>query len=156
MLPSSELLSRITEKHPLVMKASDELNDTARSYLIPGYRGSFGFISSMSDHFCGSCNRLRLTADGQVKVMHPSYILPCLARDSSTQRHDANTCPFLLMQVCLFDAKEISLRDQMRQGASDEELMHTIGHAVGAKKEKHAGMEDIDVVTNRPMILIGG
>lgn len=69
MLPSSELLARITEKHPLVMKASDELNDTARNYLIPGYRGSFGFISSMSDHFCGSCNRLRLTADGQIKVM---------------------------------------------------------------------------------------
>ncbi|THH31959.1 hypothetical protein EUX98_g2215 [Antrodiella citrinella] len=67
MLPSSELLARVTEKHPLVMKASDELNDTARSYTIPGYRGSFGFISSMSDHFCGSCNRLRLTADGQIK-----------------------------------------------------------------------------------------
>lgn len=31
-----------------------------------------------------------------------------------------------------------------------------VGLAVGAKKEKHAGMEDIDVVTNRPMILIGG
>lgn len=58
--------------------------------------------------------------------------------------------------MCLFDAKEISLRDQMRQGASDEELMYTIGRAVGGKKEKHAGMEDIDVVTNRPMILIGG
>ncbi|KAH8099835.1 molybdenum cofactor biosynthesis prote [Cristinia sonorae] len=125
MLPSSQLLARIEEKHPLVMKVSDELNDTARNYLIPGYQGSFGFISSMSDHFCGSCNRLRLTADGQIKV-------------------------------CLFDAKEISLRDQMRQGASDEELTQTIGRAVGAKKEKHAGMEDIDVVTNRPMILIGG
>ena len=68
MLPSSELLARITEKHPLVMKASDELNDTARNYLIPGYRGSFGFISSMSDHFCGTCNRLRITADGKIKV----------------------------------------------------------------------------------------
>jgi len=125
MLPSSELIARITEKHPLVIKASDELNDTARSYFIPGYRGSFGFISSMSDHFCGSCNRLRLTADGQIKV-------------------------------CLFDTKEISLRDQMRQGATDEDLMRTIGRAVGAKNEKHAGMEDIDVITNRPMILIGG
>jgi cyclic pyranopterin phosphate synthase len=34
--------------------------------------------------------------------------------------------------------------------------MHTVGIAVRGKKEKHAGMEDIDVITNRPMILIGG
>lgn len=125
MVPSSELLARIQAKYPRVAKAPDELNDTARSYIIPGHRGSFGFISSMSDHFCGSCNRLRLTADGQIKV-------------------------------CLFDPKEISLRDQMRRGASDEELLRTIGRAVQGKQEKHAGMEDIDTVTNRPMILIGG
>ncbi|KAG6873209.1 hypothetical protein C0995_001563 [Termitomyces sp. Mi166 len=59
------------------------------------------------------------------------------------------------LSVCLFDAKELSLRDEMRKGASDEELLHVIGDAVSGKKEKHAGMEDIDVVTNRPMILIG-
>lgn len=59
-------------------------------------------------------------------------------------------------QVCLFDAKEVSLRDQMRQGADDTHLLRTIGRAVNGKKEKHDGMEDIDVVTNRPMILIGG
>ncbi|KAH9837250.1 molybdenum cofactor biosynthesis prote [Rhodofomes roseus] len=124
MVPSTQLLTRIRQRHPNIAKAPDELNDTARSYIIPGYQGSFGFISSMSDHFCSSCNRLRLTADGQIKV-------------------------------CLFDAKEISLRDRMRAGATDEELLQTIGFAVQGKKAKHAGMEDIDVVTNRPMILIG-
>ncbi|CDO73102.1 hypothetical protein BN946_scf185007.g156 [Trametes cinnabarina] len=124
MVPSTELLSRIRSRYPAVCKAPDELNDTARSYIIPGHSGSFGFISSMSDHFCGSCNRLRLTADGQIKV-------------------------------CLFDAEEISLRDRMRAGAEDSALLATIGTAVAGKKEKHAGMEDIDVVTNRPMILIG-
>ena len=74
MIPSSELLSFISKSHPDVRKAPDELNDTARSYVIPGYLGSFGFISSMSDHFCGSCNRLRITADGQIKV-EPSFSL---------------------------------------------------------------------------------
>lgn len=68
MVPSSELLARIQAKYASVTKAPDEHNDTARNYIIPGHRGSFGFISSMSDHFCGSCNRLRLTADGQIKV----------------------------------------------------------------------------------------
>lgn len=68
MVPSSELLERIRAQYPGVQRASDELNDTARSWHIPGFAGSFGFISSMSDHFCGTCNRLRLTADGQIKV----------------------------------------------------------------------------------------
>ena len=68
MVPSSELLASIQEKYPGATKAPDEYNDTARNYVIPGHRGSFGFISSMSDHFCGTCNRLRLTADGQIKV----------------------------------------------------------------------------------------
>lgn len=58
--------------------------------------------------------------------------------------------------MCLFDAKEISLRDEIRRGVDDDTLLTTIGRAVLGKKEKHAGMEDIDVVTNRPMILIGG
>jgi molybdenum cofactor biosynthesis enzyme MoaA len=62
----------------------------------------------------------------------------------------------LSIQVCLFDAKEVSLRDEMRSGATDEQLLATIGQAVYGKQEKHIEMEDIDVVTNRPMILIGG
>lgn len=67
-MPSADLLKAISGLHPNVEKISDEGNDTARSYKVPGYRGSFGFISSLSDHFCATCNRLRLTADGQIKV----------------------------------------------------------------------------------------
>jgi cyclic pyranopterin phosphate synthase len=39
----------------------------ARYYRYPGFEGTIGFIGSMSDHFCGECNRLRLTADGKLK-----------------------------------------------------------------------------------------
>ena len=65
-------------------------------------------------------------------------------------------CIDVSTQVCLFDSKEVSLRDLMRTGASDQDILDIIRMALGSKKEKHAGMEDIDVVTNRPMILIGG
>lgn len=45
---------------------------------VPGYAGSVGFISSMTQHFCSSCNRLRLTADGNLKVTriarHPTLV----------------------------------------------------------------------------------
>lgn len=67
-----------------------------------------------------------------------------------------NSPPYIPRQVCLFDNREVSLRDLIRNGASDGELLQVIRAALGVKKEKHAGMEDIDVLNNRPMILIGG
>ncbi|OFV79487.1 MAG: hypothetical protein A2W26_13385 [Acidobacteria bacterium RBG_16_64_8] len=39
----------------------------AHYYRFPGHLGTIGFIGSVSDHFCGECNRLRLTADGRLK-----------------------------------------------------------------------------------------
>jgi len=71
MIPSSELLRRITAHYPDVTRVLDKPNDTAKSWNVPGFQGNFGFISSMSDHFCSTCNRLRLTADGQIKVRSP-------------------------------------------------------------------------------------
>lgn len=37
-------------------------------YQVPGFMGRVGFISSMTDDYCESCNRLRLMADGNLKV----------------------------------------------------------------------------------------
>ena len=45
-----------------------DVNDTTKWYQVPGYAGRVGFITSMSSHFCGGCNRLRITADGKLKV----------------------------------------------------------------------------------------
>ena len=39
-----------------------------QAYKVPGFAGQIGFITSMSDNFCGSCNRIRMTADGNLKV----------------------------------------------------------------------------------------
>jgi len=45
----------------------------ARYYRLPGAKGTLGFITPISEHFCYQCNRLRLTADGQLR--------PCLLSD---------------------------------------------------------------------------
>ncbi len=45
----------------------------ARMYKLPGARGTISIISPVTDHFCGACNRLRLTADGKLR--------PCLLDD---------------------------------------------------------------------------
>ena len=42
-------------------------NSTSKNYRIEGHKGSFGIISSVSEPFCSSCNRIRLTADGKLK-----------------------------------------------------------------------------------------
>jgi cyclic pyranopterin phosphate synthase len=45
----------------------------ARTFRIPGALGTVGFISLLGEHFCATCNRLRLTADGRLR--------PCLLKD---------------------------------------------------------------------------
>ena len=50
-----------------VERIQDAPNDTSKNYKIKGYKGSFAIISSVTNPFCDSCNRLRLTANGQLK-----------------------------------------------------------------------------------------
>jgi molybdenum cofactor biosynthesis protein A len=50
-----------------IQKLEDEKNFTARTYKIKGFQGDFGIISSITNPFCDSCNRIRLTADGKIK-----------------------------------------------------------------------------------------
>ena len=45
----------------------------------------------------------------------------------------------ILPQVCLFGDSELSLRDAIRSGMSDDSLLEIIGSAVGRKKKQHAG-----------------
>lgn len=51
----------------IIERLEDQKNDTAKNYKIKGYQGSFAIISSVTNPFCDSCNRLRLTANGQLK-----------------------------------------------------------------------------------------
>jgi molybdenum cofactor biosynthesis protein A len=49
------------------LRLNDLPNDTAKNYQIKGYKGAFAVISSVTNPFCDSCNRIRLTANGQLK-----------------------------------------------------------------------------------------
>eukprot|EP00560_Eucampia_antarctica_P005010 CAMPEP_0197836904 /NCGR_PEP_ID=MMETSP1437-20131217/30426_1 /TAXON_ID=49252 ORGANISM="Eucampia antarctica, Strain CCMP1452" /NCGR_SAMPLE_ID=MMETSP1437 /ASSEMBLY_ACC=CAM_ASM_001096 /LENGTH=438 /DNA_ID=CAMNT_0043443465 /DNA_START=226 /DNA_END=1542 /DNA_ORIENTATION=+ len=51
-----------------LIRLTDGSNDTTKWWQVPGFKGRIGFITSMSDHFCGTCNRLRIMADGHLKV----------------------------------------------------------------------------------------
>jgi cyclic pyranopterin phosphate synthase len=123
MVPYKEMLTRIYTRWPRVHKLADAANDTSKAYKIDGGVGQFGFITSMSEHFCATCNRLRMTADGNLKVSFVGGVLH-----------------FPGDQVCLHGAAEISLRDVLRSGGDDLQLAQVISAAVQRKKKQHAGM----------------
>lgn len=50
-----------------ISRLEDEAHDTSRNYRIQGFKGSFAIISTVTNPFCDSCNRLRLTANGRIK-----------------------------------------------------------------------------------------
>ena len=68
LIPYLAMLEKVQAVYPDVVRLRNSPNDTAKTYHVPGFQGKFGFITSMTQHFCGGCNRLRLTADGNIKV----------------------------------------------------------------------------------------
>lgn len=61
-----EMLDAISKEFSFI-KMKDKLNDTAKKYKPLGHEGTFAVISTMSQPFCNTCNRMRLTADGKMK-----------------------------------------------------------------------------------------
>lgn len=61
-----DMLEKISMYYP-VIKLFDQKNDTAKKYQVKGFKGTFSVISPVTDPFCNTCNRLRLTADGKMK-----------------------------------------------------------------------------------------
>ncbi|MBL6656596.1 MAG: GTP 3',8-cyclase MoaA [Flavobacteriaceae bacterium] len=67
---SLEAILKTAESHynsTQIERLKDAANDTAKNYKIKGFTGSFAVISTVTNPFCDSCNRLRLTADGKLK-----------------------------------------------------------------------------------------
>eukprot|EP00548_Thalassiothrix_antarctica_P013811 CAMPEP_0194169624 /NCGR_PEP_ID=MMETSP0154-20130528/4287_1 /TAXON_ID=1049557 /ORGANISM="Thalassiothrix antarctica, Strain L6-D1" /LENGTH=429 /DNA_ID=CAMNT_0038881103 /DNA_START=91 /DNA_END=1380 /DNA_ORIENTATION=- len=130
LVPYQEMLD-IAAKELQLQRIQDGPNDTTKWWqLDESAKGRIGFITSMSNHFCGTCNRLRLTADGQIKV-----------------------CLFGTTELSLRDA----LRDP---NVSQMDLIRLIQYAVQRKHHSlggHPTPQNIaDANNNRPMTLIGG
>lgn len=63
-----KILDHIQSTHPDIQKIPDPINATAYHYKIPGYAGDIGIIAAFSRTFCGTCNRIRVTAQGTLKT----------------------------------------------------------------------------------------
>jgi cyclic pyranopterin phosphate synthase len=123
-----QILSVVSEQYDLV-PLRGEAHDTAKKFIVPGHAGTFAVISTMSAHFCGDCNRMRLTADGKLKN--------CLFSTAETDlltplRHGEDVLPLIYQNI---RSKASQLGGQL---TNDFEHLHA---------------EDLK---NRSMITIGG
>lgn len=126
-----EILSKAEEKFGSenIVALPSKKNGTAKNFKINGYKGEFGVISTVSNPFCDSCNRIRLTANGSLKN--------CLFSSSETNllqalRNKEDIRPLII--------KNLKLKKAVRGGmTSDEDFFDP---------EKNAN--------NRTMIAIGG
>ncbi|MGV3638804.1 MAG: GTP 3',8-cyclase MoaA [Flavobacteriales bacterium] len=62
----AEMLGHIGSVHSFE-KLNDGPHSTAKAYRVPGWHGTFAVISTVTEPFCGSCDRLRLTAEGKMR-----------------------------------------------------------------------------------------
>ncbi|XP_052727194.1 GTP 3',8-cyclase, mitochondrial isoform X3 [Vigna angularis] len=84
LVPYSEMLDTVMKQFPSLKRVQDHPTDTAKNFTIDGHEGRVSFITSMTEHFCAGCNRLRLLADGNFKV--------CLFGPSEVSLRDPLRC----------------------------------------------------------------
>lgn len=88
--PRAYLPGSVVTEHLPELKPQPDGDGVAKLYRLPGALGNVGIISPISAHFCGACNRIRLTADGKLK--------PCL---HSTLEYSVKGLDFAGMQALL-------------------------------------------------------
>lgn len=100
-----------------ITRIADAENDTSRNYKVQGFKGSFAIISSVTNPFCSSCNRLRLTANGRMK----NCLFSAGETDLLTALRDGNDVTALIGQSLRLKHKSRGGMDSMEK-LSDEKL----------------------------------
>lgn len=125
-ISADEIVTRLSRVAPLIPSESREGNGPARHFRFSGAKGKIGIISPVSHHFCSTCNRLRLTADGKLRT--------CLF---STEETDMKA---LIREGLLDDDLFATLRKAISQKPEKHQLVS------GSLRK----------CVNRPMVAIGG
>ena len=123
VVPSAETRQRIeAELGPLTLEPGHNGHDPAKHYRLAGARGRLGFISSVTEPFCSGCNRLRLTADGRLRL--------CLLRDDEAD----------LMTPLRAGADFATLRRMMAEAAYPQ----TVGTSAGRARHRKIARDEPD------------
>ncbi|MGH8298358.1 MAG: GTP 3',8-cyclase MoaA [Steroidobacteraceae bacterium] len=130
VVPSRELLERLGERWPLQPLGREYPGEVAERYAFADGEGEVGFISSVTQPFCGDCSRARLSSDG-------------------------------VLYTCLFATRGTSLRDALRGGASDDQLLEMLrrvwaGRSDNYSEQRQAQRESAAGARKVEMFYIGG
>ncbi len=66
VVPSADLMKQITARWPMHVVKPEYVGEVARRYAFDDGKGEVGFISSVTQPFCGNCSRARISSDGQL------------------------------------------------------------------------------------------
>ncbi|NCD69694.1 GTP 3',8-cyclase MoaA [Mucilaginibacter agri] len=119
------IFDHISQNYRDINKLINEDSSTSVNYQIPGYLGSFGIIPSFSRTFCGTCNRIRLSATGELRTClygPPAANLRDLLRSGATNQD---------LQQILLDAAAKREKDGFAAEALSQESVHTSMSVLG-------------------------
>lgn len=114
LVPGEDVLTRIRREFDLAPLETARQCGPARPFKIENAAGTIGIITPMSDHFCGSCNRLRVTSDGRAKS--------CLLSDESID-----------LKPCLQQEDDRCLQQVLQQIVTGKPSRHTIDEDLNHK-----------------------
>jgi cyclic pyranopterin phosphate synthase len=107
VVTSGEILALLENEFALEAIPPLYLGEVAKRYQYTDGSGEVGFVSSVSEPFCGDCSRARLTADGK-------------------------------LVTCLFAKDGYDLRESLRGGLGDSDLLKIIQAVWGARKDRYS------------------
>lgn len=120
-----DIMAHIQAAYPDMESLTDAPESTSVNYRIPDYAGSFGVIPAFSRTFCGTCNRIRLAATGELRT-------------------------------CLYGAPTANLRDILRSGANDAQLLADIAGSVAMREPDGYAAESANRAEHHSMSVLGG
>ena len=130
MFTYKDMMNKIEEKYGKLIRCDDHYNETAKNYTLNGFVGSVSFITSMTDNFCGGCNRIRMLSTGQLK--------------------------WCLFDPKMVSLKEYMSESGVLNTEDEERLIEVISENIKNKHRKHGGYEKISKTKNLEMIRMGG
>jgi cyclic pyranopterin phosphate synthase len=107
VVPSRELVQRIAERWTLHPIQENYRGEVAERYAFDDDQGEIGFISSVTNPFCGNCTRARLSSEG-------------------------------VFYTCLFATAGVDLRQPLRSGATDDELIELIAATWNQRSDRYS------------------
>lgn len=128
VITKKEIYEMLNEHFELERTGSAYFGEVAKRYRYKGTDVHVGFISSVSEAFCSTCTRSRLSANGQIFT-------------------------------CLFNGNGHDIRDFMRAGATDEEIIERITSIWNGRTDRYSEERTAETIANRKKIemsYIGG